>query len=282
MSQTLTGAQAFDPRIMSVAITIGNQIKTYSEPFWIRAKGTKYANALQNECTVEIANMITETRNEILIATSPFNKSKTVTSLSLYAGRVSTGLFLVYTGNIMTSKITQPPDIILSLKCGTAHSKKGKVGHRAGGKITLLSTLVQGSASTLGLSPHMEATDRNISNYSYSGNALDEVGNIGAMGVDAFVDDGKLVVKNKGVPLSNTAIVLSEQTGMIGIPEITEQGLKVKFLFSGNVSIGYGVVITSILNPSANGSFVIAKLNFALATRENEFYYMAECVRAKT
>lgn len=273
---------SLDPRLMSVALEVSGVTKTYDQTFWLRAKGCKYANPLQNECTVELANLDAPTRNYILTETSPFNQNKTPKVLNLYAGRASTGLFLVYQGNIMTSSISQPPDIRLALKCGTSHALKGKVGSRSGGKGSKLSSLAGGIAANLNLSLNMQASDKTISNYSHSGNALDEVSNLHDMGVDAFVDDTQLVIKDVGVPISGNVLNLSETTGMIGIPEINEKGLRVTFLFNGSVKLGAAVQITSVLNPSANGLFVIYKLNFALASREKEFYYLAECLKAKS
>jgi hypothetical protein len=223
------------------------------------------------------------TRNYILTETSPFNQNKTPKSLSVYAGRQSTGTFLVYTGNIMTSAISQPPDIALTLKCGTLHSMRGKIGSRSGGKHSTLSSLAGGVASNLNLSLNMQASDKTIANYSHSGHALDEVSNLHETGdVDAFVDDNQLVIKDVGVPLSGNVLNLNAQSGMIGIPEINEKGLKVTFLFNGSVKLGAAIKITSLLNPATNGLFVIYKLNFALASREKEFYYTAECLKAKS
>jgi hypothetical protein len=66
---------------------------------------------------------------------------------------------------------------------------------------------------------------------------------------------------------------------MIGIPEVTEQGVKVKFLFDSVTKLGGAVRITSVLNPSANGYYVIFKLEFDLTSRDNNFYMTAQCQR---
>lgn len=278
-----TSPTSLDLRLVTVSIQVDTQIKTYDQRFWIRAKGCKYANAVQNECTVEIANLDTATRNYLLTETSPFNKNKTPKVLTLSAGRVSTGLFMVYQGEIQTSGITQPPDINITLKCGTAHSKKGKVGSRSGGKATSMKSLAGGVAANLSLSLNFQSKDKMISNYNHSGNALAEVQNLqDTGGVNCFVDDNQLVMTDHGTPLSGNVINVSEQYGMVGIPQITEQGVKVTFMFNGSVRLGGGVQITSLLNPAANGLFVIYKLNFAISSRENEFYYMAECLKAKS
>jgi hypothetical protein len=273
---------ALDPRLLSVSFEVNGQLNTFDQRFWIKAKGCKYANQLQNECTVEISNLTRDTRNYILDATSPFNLNKTPKVLTLSAGRVSSGLFQVYMGNITVSKIASPPDINLTLKCGTSHFMKGKLGKRSGGGKQSRAGLLGNIASNLGLSLHNEATDKTIANYAHTGNALDEVGKMHETGCDCFVDDNKLIAKNRLVPLAGDVINLSESTGMIKVPEVTEKGLRVTFLYVNQARLGGAIQITSNVNPSANGLYVIYKLNFALSSRENEFYYMAECLKAAT
>jgi hypothetical protein len=280
-TQSANDLTSFDPRLLSVQIEINGQLTTFNEGFWIRCKGEKFANAVQNKCTVEIANLQESTRNYLLTETSPFNQLKTPKVCNVLVGRKSTGLFLLYTGNIMDTKISQPPDITLKLECGTGHAKKGSVGRRSGGKVSKLSTLAGGIASNLGLSLRMEAPDTSVANYAHSGNALDEVDKIGKAGkCDAYVDDAHLILKLSNTPLSGSVLNLSAQTGMVGVPEITDKGLKVKFLYDSTVKLGGGLQITSKLNPSANGLFVIFKLRFDVSSRENEFYYEAECIKS--
>ena len=67
---------SFDPRIIKVGIEVNGNIKVYQD-LDIRASGTKYANANQNECEVKITNLDNETLNYILTQTSPFNNNKT-------------------------------------------------------------------------------------------------------------------------------------------------------------------------------------------------------------
>lgn len=272
---------SIDPRLLTVTFAVNGKLNTFTQDFTMRVGGKKYANPLQNECEVEIYNLDRDTRNYLLTETSPFNANRTPKILNVYAGRVSTGTFLVYTGDIATSTITQPPDIGLKLKCGTAHFLKGKIGGRSGGKSGKLDIIAHGVATNLGLTLNNQAKNRTVSNYQYNGDALGEVVNLQQAGVDAFVDDGQLVLKEAGLPLSGSAVDLSENTGMIGVPEVTEKGLKVTFLFNSAAKLGGAIKVTSQLNPAANGLFVIYKLNFKLDSREKNFYYIAECLKAK-
>ena len=276
----LGDVKSIDPRIVSVSFEVSGVTKTFNEDFTMRIAGQKFANALQNECKVEIFNLDRNTRNYILTETSPFNRNRTPKIVRVEAGRVSTGKFLVYQGDVAFSTITQPPDIGLTLKCGTSHFLKGKVGGRTGGKGGKLSIIASGVAKNLGLSLNNQATERTINNYSYNGNAADEVINLNKYGAQAYVDDTQLVLKEAALPLSGEVVNLSQDTGMIGLPEVTEKGLKVTFLFNSAAKLGGAVNVTSQLNPAANGLFVIYKLNFQIDTREKRFYYIAECLKA--
>ena len=81
------------------------------------------------------------------------------------------------------------------------------------------------AADDAGVGLEFEATDKNISNYAFTGGALKQVNQLSeAGGVNAFIDDEVLVVKDINKPRKNHSRLLTKDTGMIGIPEITEQG----------------------------------------------------------
>jgi hypothetical protein len=159
---------------------------------------------------------------------------------------------------------------------------KGKVGSRSGGSGQSLATLANSVGTNLGLTVNNQTRSRTVANYSHNGAALDEIIKLGESGVDAFVDDNKLVLKEFGVPLTGAVLNLNLDTGMIGVPEITEQGLKVTFLYTPIAQLGGAINLTSVLNPAATGLYVINKLHHHLSTREKEFYLIAECLRAKS
>jgi len=273
---------SLDLRLLQVSFEVSGQLMTFDQNFRIRARGCKYANPLMNECNVDISGLSDDTRNYILSETSPFNKNRTAKTLTLSAGRVSTGISLVYQGDITIGGVGAPPELTLSLKCGTAHFMKGKVGSSSGGPNQKLSVIANRVAGNLGLGLNNQSTDKTVSNYSYNGNALGEVVKLQELGVDAFVDDTQLVLKDAFLPLDGDVLNLSSETGMIGVPNITEQGLKIAFLYNPSVKLGGAINVTSVINPSVNGLYVIYKLNFALSSRETEFQYMAECLKAVT
>ena len=277
---TVADTPELDPRLLRIGIEINGKLKLY-EGLAMTASGTKYANANQNECEVKITNLDQATRDFLLTETSPFNKNKKRKLLTVEAGRVSPGYSLVFAGDITNAVGAQPPDITLTLKAATGDYAKGIIIASSQPAVAPLKNIAAKVAKDLGLGLTFQATAKQISNYSYTGSAVKQVEHLGSMGrVNAFIDDKTLVVKNFNTALERRVRELNLDTGMIGIPEFTEQGIKVKMLFDNQTTLGGGIRITSKLNPAANGLYTVFKLGFELASRDTPFYYIAECTRA--
>lgn len=273
-------AAELDPRLLRISVEINGQLKSY-EDLDMTASGTKFANANQNECEVKITNLDKTTRDYLLTETSPFNKNKTRKILRVEAGRVSTGYSLVFQGDITNAVGAQPPDITLTLKAATGDFAKGQIVSRSQAGVVPLRNVAARVAQDLGLSLAFQATPKQVSNYSFTGSAAKQVGQIGQLArVNAYVDDGALVVKDWNTPIADRVSEVNLDTGMIGIPEFTETGIKVKLLFDNQTVLGGALRVTSRLNPAANGLYTVAKLGFELASRDTPFYYIAEAVRA--
>lgn len=268
-----------DPRLLRVGIEVNGVLKQYAG-LEIVATGSKYANANQNECQVKISNLDKATRDYLLTETSPFNKNTRRKILVVEAGRESYGYSTVFTGDITNATGGQPPDISITLKAATSDYSKGVIVSNSLPGQTPLRNIAARVASDLGLSLQYQAAARSVSNYSFTGGAAKQVEALGRLGnVNAYVDDGNLVVKDYGVPMSGRSRVVDLDTGMIGIPEFTEQGIRVKMLFDNQVALGGALDVRSKLNPAAKGIYSIYKLDFDLANRDTPFYYTAEANR---
>ncbi len=274
--------QALDLRIVKLSIQLNGKTKTYSSPLNIKATGTKYANALQNEANITIYNLDKATQDQILSETTPFNLSRNPKIVTLEAGRESYGTARIYVGNVVSSSVTQPPDIGIVLKCMTGNFLKSNVYAFNAGKDASLKQVGQMVANQFGYSYLYQAKDKNISNYNFTGSGLKQVQGLNSLGgVNAFVDNDTLIIKNALVPLSGTTRILNLETGMIGIPQFTEQGLRVTFLLDNKTVIGGGLKIESTIYPAINGQYVIYKLGFNITSRDTPFYYIAECARIR-
>lgn len=274
-----TDQNKLDDRIVRVSIEINGQLKVY-EGLYITATGTKYANPLQNEAEISVANLTKADRDYLLTETSPFNKNATPKKIILEAGRVSYGVSKIFEGNITSCVPTSPPDIILTFKCQTAQYLKGKIISAQQAGSVPLSKIAKQVAADTGLELNFQAKDKNISNYSFTGGALKQVDKLGSIGaVNAYVDDSQLIVKDMNLPLQGQIRILSEKSGMIDMPDMTEMGVKVTYLLDNQTKLGGALQIESVINPAVNGKYVIFKLSFNIASRETPFYWIAEAIR---
>lgn len=277
---------AFDNRIFKIVFnwsddqaTLDSTLQTgpAGKFFAITAQGTKYINAQQNELSLQVTNLSPTLRNQLLTQLTPFNYDQKRKSVSLYAGRVSTGFFLLYQGDITECYPSQPPDIMLNIKSKANQFYKYDIIGQAQNLTAPLSQIVSNSAQGLGLASRFEATDKLISNYSYNGSRVQEINHIGELGpYDVYTDDTTMVCKNKGVPLQNTGSVISSDTGMIGQPMATEWGARVTTLLTQDVALGGKFTVDSDINPLMNGDYAIYKLGFSIASREVPFYTVLE------
>lgn len=277
-------ATELDPRLVQVSVEINGQLKVYAftgdTGFQIAATGTKYANPLQNEAEITLFNVTKETRDYLLTECSPFNLNRTPKKIILEAGRKSTGLSKIFEGDIATAVPTQPPDIGLKFKCQTGQFLKGKIIASQQGASVPLSRIAQQVATDTGLELNFQATDKNVSNYAYTGGALKQVDKLGSVGaVNAYVDDNQLVVKDLNMPLQGQIRILNEKSGMIGQPEITEFGVKVTYLLDNQTKLGGALQIESVVYPTTNGKYVIFKLSWDISSRTEPFYWVAETIR---
>lgn len=276
----------FDDRIVKLVFTYGSEtatIDTSSDPKnppFIVANGSKFVDVTQNECNIQVANLSRDLRNALATNLTPFDYNQSRKSVQVWAGRVSTGLFLRYQGDIVSAVPTQPPDIIMNIRSRTMQFFKNDLVAQSYAVTAPLSQIAADVSKQLGLNLRFEATDRSIANYAYTGSATGQIQRLQKLGaVDAYVDDGTLVCKDKGVSLQNTVFELSQAGGMIGQVELTEYGIRVKSLLSPNVKLGGTLRLNSVQNPSLNGDYTIYRTGFEIATRDVAFYDIIEATK---
>lgn len=269
-----------DLRRIRFGIEISGRINWY-EGLRVRAGGTKFANAQQNECTLTVSGLSMSTRDHLLTETSPFNSNRTPKRLIIEVGRVSTALFRIFIGDIVSAEPSSPPDVDVIIKAKTQSAQSGNIVAIASGPISKLSAISQRVADEIGLGLDFQALDKNISNFSYTGSALKMVNLLqDSGGVRAFIDDEALIVKNYGSALAGRIRILDAGTGMVGIPKATEKGLDVTFLIDSESLLGGMIRLDSKMNKSLNGDYVIDQLKFDVASHEDPFFYSATCSRA--
>ena len=62
----------------------------------------------------------------------------------------------------------------------------------------------------------------------------------------------------------------------MGIPQVTQQGVNVTVMINPEIQLGGTVTIDSAMNPAANGTYKVIKINFEIANRDEPFWYILE------
>ena len=273
-----------DPRLLQIVIQVGDTQTVFGGELFIRAQGTLFANALQDIAEVVIYNMERSTQDYLMNIMSPYSMDHRAKTLKILAGRKSYGMTLIYQGTVMVANISQPPDIGVTFTCLSGASFQNTVYSTQLAGNNSIETIATQAAQRFNASTRVQLPYYpKIANYAFSGTPIQELEYINSFGnISIFLTEGNtnvLTVKGSTVPLTGTLRQVSEETGMIGVPEWTELGIRVTFFIDNKTTLGGGIQLTSKRYPTFNGVYVIFKLNFDLANREKPFYYIAEAAR---
>lgn len=250
----------------------------------IMASGRKYDASIPSDCEARIYNLTSEQRNNILTQASPLKLGKNIpVNMVLSAGRESYGTFILYQGNVISCDVTQPPDIGIGLRAITLGGAQGLIVQNSHPAIATVVSIAQSIADSLGVGLNYTALTNNkqIDNYSYTGSALKQVEKLNQMGgVKARIDDAThtLVLQDADKPSSKEPIQINANTGMVGVPQVTEMGVVVKVMINPQIKLGHPINITSLINPAANGLYYVIQINFEVANREEPFWYILSCL----
>ncbi|MDE2100248.1 MAG: hypothetical protein KGL39_23560 [Patescibacteria group bacterium] len=286
-------ANAFDARLVEASIVLPTETFSFSGDFDIRATGTNFGCPIQNTCTCRIDNLSQATRNAILTLASPLiyppanNPAAAITNaegtrppviLTLKIGRQSSGTFELFYGNIFSCQMTQPPDIGIIVRSLTQSYNASLNYNLQLPATTRLSAVAYAVAQKNGLFLDFEATDKNISNFNVSGSAQGMLTKLSQLGnIHVGVDKQTLWVTDAGKARKNTGFTLNDSTGLVGIPQVTEQGVIAKMMINSAITIGGAITIESFMNPAANGTFKVMKMDYDIASRDNPFWYTLLC-----
>ncbi len=269
---------AFDPRIVRVGIEIEGET-FFFEDLDIRAQGVKYANPLPGQCTIKISNLKRDTRNYILTkatpVTGPKHPTRTPVNVTLDVGRASFTPFRLFTGQVVTSTVTPPPDIGIVLRSLTNSAMTQFIDNISESATVPMSQIAEQVAQKNNLTLRFEAQDRMIGNFSFTG----AVGRLPERlqlfgGVRVYVDNDSLIVTDADKPRSGVRYELNLNTGMVGVPQACESGCIAQMLIKPGILVGGAVSVKSQINPAVNGdTYNISQLNFDIANRDVPFYY---------
>jgi len=249
---------------------------------------TKTIGSKQNTASITIWNLTRSRRNQI---------GEEFDQLKLEVGYEGSETSVLYEGDIRdVTHEKSSPDVQTTIECGSGDKAiaKGKVSKTfpSGTKPKeIVKHLVKGMpgvelGDTKGLD-ELPATKRPVTVFGRSSDEMDTLGR--QHGFYWSVQNKKVQAVKSDKHLGPSAVV-SKETGMIGIPQETDKGVKFKMLLDPKIEPGRAVQVKSDFldegsgrdkrdTDAGGGMFRVSQAAFSGDTRADEFYVECEASR---
>jgi len=218
------------------------------------------------KATVRIANMAYDDMAQLtMLAFKPMKLQKNL--IRVFAGEEDRELSLAFAGEIVSSwaDFSRFPTVTMHMEAQAggyaALMAKGPVA--ATGEVPA-EKLLQQFATEMGYAFALEGVTASVRDAVFSGSPLEKAQAVAdQIGAQLLVDDNKLVLMRHDTVRQGNAVLLTPETGMLGYPSFTNEGISLSCLYNPNLELGGAVQVQSIV-PGATGAWKITKLNHDL------------------
>ena len=276
--------------LVRIELEMPDETVTLTEKLFLNVHIKKRALAIQNRATIDIGGMTQKMREYLLSNFTAFNKRLRETgrleakyiNVTIRLGYLVDGketLSVVFKGQVVTCEpVSGPPDMVVRLNCYTRQIDKTKFITSGAPDEVTFAEYVKWAAEQMGFGSNY-ICDTSINNEIIhnpgrtafvAAALLADIQSLYRDSVAAYVDDDFLYVKDKDKILNPNEIVeLNEFTQP---PTWNEWGVDFQVMFNPNVKLAQGARLTSIINPSLNGTtFVVMEVQYDAASRADNF-----------
>lgn len=231
---------------------------------------TKAGGENKNKCTVSVKNLKLETVKQL--TTLSFKRLETYNNtLQVSAGRKGTELPVIFIGEITSAVPAISDKGELSLKIEALSGYYPNL-------LPTTPTSVQGLESIESLMKRFadeakytfqnNGVSGSVSNCIFIGSPITKAHTLARqVGIDLLIDDGRMIIQPMEAPKEGEIPLLSANTGLLGYPEFSSEGLTAVSIFNEHLQVGKYFKIESIL-PFATGEWQITKLEHKLQAYE--------------
>jgi len=259
----------------------------------IKGRITRKMSETGSECEVSIANLSREDVEYLTTYTSPYVDQSKKKRINVFAGYESTGIGMIFSGDIYSALPEGMPDTWLKIKAKTNYFEQQNIITYSQPTATT-QELASNIASQLGYELSWQSKSQKIIDaFNFNGakakllNKLNQLDNF-----RAYIDNNILYCVDKdeepprqtnqpksynGQQGSTTKTkgsvkIVNGNTGLIGLPQPDEYGVKIKVLLDPSVAIGDWFKLESQRLPIVNGFYQVYEMTYDFATREPQYY----------
>lgn len=241
----------------------------------IKGQVTRKMSSTEAEASLSIANLTKSDVEYLSTYTSPYVKPQTKKLIRIFAGYTQTGWGKIFEGDITEAMASDLPDTWTNIKAKSLYYQR-RAPITYGTSNTNAKETAESISKELNLTFDWQATsNKKLDLFYHNGSKAELIKEYNRLGdVTMFEDNGKLKVINKNAKRSDSRPVklISMRSGMIGLPEPDEVGVKCKCLLDASINPGDWFQLESVKLPTLNGYYQVYELTFDFATREQQFY----------
>lgn len=247
----------------------------------IKGRITRKMSETGSTAKISIANLSREDVEYLTTYTSPYVDQSKKKRINVFAGYESTGVGMIFSGDIYSALPEGLPDTWLNIEAKTEYFNQQNIITLSQSKMNTKS-IASIIANQLNLALVWRSkSEKFIDAFNFTGaktkllNRLNQLDNF-----TAFVDNGSLLVidSNEQPPETSSTKktgyikLINADSGMIGIPQPDEHGVKIKVLLDPAVNLGDWFKLESERLPIVNGFYQVYEMTYDFATREPQYY----------
>ena len=226
----------------------------------------------ENKATVEMYNLSMDAmRDMTTLSFKPLQSKKNL--IVIFAGDETEGMSQCFAGEIQTAyaDFSGAPTIKMHIEAaaGSYPSLKASPPIAVKGSQTAAS-LIEQFAKESGYTFVNNGVTSSVKNAVLNGDPVTKMKTVAHMvGCEIIIDDNVVKIQpyNKGLDEGN-AVLMSKDSGMLGYPTFTSEGIKLKCLYNPDLQLG-GMVEVKTVVPGAEGTWKITKLSHSLVANSN-------------
>lgn len=247
---------------------------------------------LPSEATIDVYNL--NDKDLQYLTTTVDTQTQKQNLFQLYAGYEG-DVKLIYSGQIMQAVPDSYPDVILSIRGISGAKWWGHNIQLQSSKLTVMG-LIERAAQAMGYTINIDQRLRRnnvllntvVDEFSFSGSpmrlleiAQEKMGGITTDKDTVFISvvNDQINVWSPATQETDSILLINAQSGMIGLPQPTPGGCKVKILLNNSIKTGDIVQVQSTRVTPVNGIYYVISITHEGELRGNNWYTTLECAR---
>ena len=247
----------------------------------IRGNITRKMSETGSTAKISIANLSKEDVEYLTTYTSPYIDQSKKKRINVFAGYESTGVGLIFSGDIYLALPEGLPDTWLNIEAKTEYFNQQNIVTISQGRMNTKS-IASLIANQLGVSLIWRSkSEKFIDAFNFTGAKTKLINRLNLLdNFYAYIDNNSLYVVDVNEESPNTSNkkqsgyikVINGDSGLIGLPQPDEYGNKIKVLLDPSVNLADWFKLESKRLPIVNGFYQVYEMTYDFASREPQYY----------